>query len=136
MKKKFRDLYKNRLESGFNSILCGNYDNFDAVFKKTLAQVEFSSKNAGPKKPRTFNQSEKSVKSVKGSGLIETKTEAKQRKEREAELTESDIQANLAKLKGKMVRKRGKKYLLKSGFFFCKWFEIYKYSGPLLLGII
>lgn len=108
MKKKFRDLYKNRLESGFNSILCGNYDNFDAVFKKTLAQVEFSSKNAGPKKPRTFNQSEKSVKSVKGSGLIETKTEAKQRKEREAELTESDIQANLAKLKGKMVRKRGK----------------------------
>ena len=104
MKKKFRDLYKNRLESGFDAILCGNYDNFDAVFKKTLAQVEFSSKNAGPKKPRTFNQSEKSVKSVKGSGLIETKTEAKQRKEREAELTESDIQANLAKLKGKMVR--------------------------------
>ena len=97
-------MYKNRLESGFDAILCGNYENFDLVFKKTLAQVEFNSKTAGPKKPRSFEQSEKSVKSVKGSGLIETKTEAKERKQREAELTESDIQANLAKLKGKMVR--------------------------------
>ncbi|CAG5099770.1 Oidioi.mRNA.OKI2018_I69.XSR.g16677.t1.cds [Oikopleura dioica] len=106
VKKRFRDMYKNRLEDGIAGHLETNFDGFDSVFKKTLAQVEYDSKNAVPKKPRAFQQSEKSSKTIKGSGLIETKEEKKRREQEESRMKqldepdEDEIQRNIERMKG------------------------------------
>ena len=98
-------MYKNRLESGFSAHLNASYDSFSAPFEAILAAVEQLAKAQGPAKPRKWEESGKSVRSVKGSGLIETKEEAKTRKNAENakgdQLTEEDIKANLDKLRTK-----------------------------------
>jgi len=108
VKKKFRDMYKNRLESGFSAHLSASYDSFSAPFEAILAAVEQLAKTQGPAKPRKWEESGKSVRSVKGSGLIETKEEAKTRKNAESakgdQLTEDDIKANLDKLRTKHAK--------------------------------
>ena len=114
-------MYKNRLEErlrksdtrfdffiqdGIAGHVETNFEGFDSLFKKTLAQVEYDSKNAAPKKPKSFQQSEKSSKTIKGSGLIETKEEKKQRElENKArnELDDEEIERNRELLRGKYV---------------------------------
>jgi len=104
VKKRFRDMYKNRLQEGIAGHVETNFEGFDSLFKKTLAQVEYESKNAAPKKPKSFQQSEKSSKTIKGSGLIETKEEKKQREQENKakdELEDEEIERNRELLRGK-----------------------------------
>jgi len=113
VKKKFRDMYKNRLESGFVAHLnTSNYANFEPTFKAILAIIEKNAKSQGKNnKPRRFEDSEKSVRTVKGSGLIETREDQKTRIKEESQravLTEDDIEANKAKIRSKFLPKSPK----------------------------
>lgn len=114
VKKRFRDMYKTPLESGLVAHLSGDFEDFGAMFNRTLASIEQTAKSQGPARPRRFDESEKSVKSVKGSGLIETKDERKKKEEerKERQTAETDeIEAN----RERMMRKFSKTTSPKAG---------------------
>ena len=69
---RFRDQYKNQLESGFQAALTSEFK-FDAIFNAVLKKVEAEAKNAKPAAPRSFKDTKKFMDTVEGSGLIEKK---------------------------------------------------------------
>lgn len=104
---RFRDQYKNELESGLISNLGASFDGFERHYAAILKRVETESKNESKnKKPGTFEESAKSKKTVEGSGLIEKKEWKEEREKREGkkEISAEEIEENkkaLAKKFGK-----------------------------------
>ena len=113
---RFRDQYKNELESGLISNLGASFDGFERHYAAILKRVETESKNESKnKKPGTFEESAKSKKTVEGSGLIEKKEWKEEREKREGkkEISAEEIEENKkalakkfgkVKLKGNFVR--------------------------------
>lgn len=99
VKRKFRDIYKNDLENGIYSHLNNSFSNFGGIFHKTLNQIESTAKTAGPKKARKFQDSEKAVKSVKGSGLIETKESRNEREQLKKQTEDDELEKNRQKMR-------------------------------------
>ena len=108
---RFRDQYKNELESGLISNLGASFDGFDRHYSAILKRVETESKNESKnKKPGTFEESAKSKKTVEGSGLIEKKEWKEEREKREGkkEISAEEIEENkkaLAKKFGKVIQR-------------------------------
>merc|ERR1711937_321842 len=94
---RFRDQYKNELESGLISNLGASFDGFERHYAAILKRVETESKNESKnKKPVTFEDSAKSKKTVEGSGLIEKKEWKEEREKREGkkEISAEEIEEN------------------------------------------
>merc|ERR1711990_65970 len=94
---RFRDQYKNELESGLISNLGASFDGFERHYAAILKRVETESKNESKnKKPGTFEESAKSKKTVEGSGLIEKKEWKEEREKREGkkEISAEEIEEN------------------------------------------
>jgi len=114
---RFRDQYKNELESGLISNLGASFDGFERHYAAILKRVETESKNESKnKKPGTFEESAKSKKTVEGSGLIEKKEWKEEREKREGkkEISAEEIEENkkaLAKKFGKVTLKSNFVYL-------------------------
>ena len=98
-------MYKNRLENGLVAHLSGNFEDFNSTFEPTLLKIEQTAKLQGPARPRRYDETEKSVKSVKGSGLIETKDDRKKKEEerKEKQTADDELQANIEKMRNKFV---------------------------------
>lgn len=85
----FRDEYKNELQAGNY----GEYKRFEDCYKEVLRQVEEQTRAEGPKAMKTFQESQKSQKTV--ASLVEKKGGADKKDKGKA--SKADTKANDAK---------------------------------------